>query len=138
MNGFALLATSAALIALLAGCTNPIRPAREEWPQIGDEFSRALRWGDIKAASTYVADAEQTAFLDAFPDDGSLRIIDARHEPVGVVKDDQAQARLTLEYYRIPSVTIKKEMLPVVWNCTGGATLKPCSWRLTKAPERLP
>lgn len=124
-------------MTLLAGCTNPIRPSREEWPQIGDEFAQALRW-DLKAASTFVADEEAEEFQSDFPADGMLRIIDARHEPSGVAKDDQVQGTVTVEYYRIPSVTIKKQVLPVVWSCTGGSAIKPCSWRLTQPPKRLP
>lgn len=124
-------------MTLLAGCTNPIRPSREEWPQIGDEFAQALRW-DIKAAATFVADEEAAEFQAAFPDDGLLRIIDVRHEPVSGVVNDRAQGKLTLEYYRIPSVTIKKLVIPVVWNCTSGSAIKPCSWRLIEPPKRLP
>lgn len=132
------LATATVLLGALLGCVHPLRSDREEWPRIGDEFARALRWGDFKAAATFVTDEARSDFVAAYPADGALRVTDARHEPDGPVVDKLAKGKLMLEYYRLSSMTVKRATLPVEWSCIGGNSIKPCDWRLALPPARLP
>jgi len=136
-TGF-LLALCLLLLMVLTGCANPLRPDRDEWPRIGSEFARALRWGEFQAASTYTDDDSRAAFISAFPADGSLRVTEARFEPTTPSIEGRAQGKLFLEYFRQKSISVKQTVLPLEWECRGGNAVQPCSWRMVTMLDPLP
>ena len=127
------------LVALLAGCsTNLLRPPREEWPEIGNEFAKSLRWSGPDLAATFFTDVARPAFLAAYGDDGGLQVINLGHNPLGPPVDAKAQGVLAIEYYRSPSVSVKKASIPLEWSCVEAGALRPCRWQITTLLSRLP
>lgn len=124
---------------VLAGCmSNPLRPPRDEWPEIGNEFAKALRWAGPDLAATFFSDGSRTAFLSAYGGDGKLQVTNVRHDAGGPDRGDKVQGVLTVEYYRSPSVTIKNARIPLEWSCSEVGPLLPCRWQITTLLSRLP
>ena len=123
----------------VAGCmTNPLRPPREEWPEIGREFAKSLRWSGPDLAATFFAASARSAFLAAYGDDAGLQVINVRHDALGPVIGDKAQGVLAIEYYRSPSVSVKNAHIPLEWSCVEAGPLRPCRWQITSMLSRLP
>lgn len=127
------------LVLLLAGCTsNLLRPPREDWPEIGNEFAKALRWSGTDLAATFFTDAARPAFLAAYGDDNGLQVINLGHNPLGPPVETKVQGLLAIEYYRSPSVSVKKATIPLEWSCVDAGSLRPCRWLITTEMTRLP
>ena len=127
------------LVALLAGCTtNLLRPPREEWPEVGNEFAKALRWAGPDLAATFFTASARTAFLAAYGNDGGLQVTNVRHDAGGPAIGDKAQGVLAIEYYRSPSVSVKNAHIPLEWSCIETGALRPCRWQITTLLSRLP
>lgn len=121
------------LLLVLCGCANlnPLRPPQEEWPQVGEEFARMLRWNEFGAASSFLLPEARNAFQSSFPVDSTLQIVNLRHEPGVPAADRTVQSTLYLEYYRPPSVAVRKAELPLEWRCIEAGALQPCLWRIS-------
>lgn len=127
------------LLIITCGCAiNPLRPPREEWPEIGNEFAKALRWGGRDLGATFFTNDSRPDFLAAYSDGDALQIINARHEAVGPPQEGNARGILFLEYYRSPSVSVKKANIPLEWSCFEAGSLLPCHWQITSLLTRLP
>lgn len=126
-------------VLFLSGClANPLRPARDEWPEIGHEFAKSLRWAGPDLAATFFSDAARPAFLAAYGDDEGLQAINIRHDAIAPPVDGKAQGLLAIEYYRSPSVSVKKASIPLAWSCQEMGSLRPCRWQITTSLRRLP
>jgi hypothetical protein len=126
-------------VLFLAGCTtNLLRPPREEWPEIGNEFAKSLRWAGSDLAATFFTPSARPAFLAAYGDDEGLQVISLSHNPLGPPAAAKAQGVLAFEYYRSPSVSVKKAHIPLEWNCIEAGRLLPCRWQITTLLDRLP
>ena len=127
------------LVAFLVGCTtNLLRPPREEWPEVGNEFAKALRWSGTDLAATFFTDLARPAFLTAYGTDNGLQVINLGHTPLAPPADAKAQGLLAIEYYRSPSVSVKKSTIPLEWSCIEAGSLRPCRWQITTLLSRLP
>lgn len=128
------------LVILLSGCTtNLLRPPRDEWPEIGNEFAKSLRWSGADLAATFFADSARTDFLTAYGDvGGGLQITNVRHDAAGPPVSDKARGFLAIEYYRSPSVSVKRTSIPLEWSCAEAGPLLPCRWQITTLLSRLP
>jgi hypothetical protein len=127
------------LVSLLAGCTtNLLRTPGEEWPEIGNEFAKALRWSGTDLAATFFTDAARPVFLAAYGADSGLQLTSIGHNPLGPPVDSKAQGMLTIEYYRSPSVAVKKAYTPLEWSCIEAGPFLPCRWQIATLLDRLP
>ena len=126
-------------LLLLAGCTyNLLRPPRDEWPEIGNEFAKCLRWAGPDLAATFFTTDARPAFLTAYGEDRGLQVTNVRHDAGGPAVGDKVQSVLAIEYYRSPSVSIKNARIPLEWRCIEAGRLLPCRWQITTELSRLP
>lgn len=125
---------------ILAGCiTNPMRSPRDEWPEIGNEFAKSLRWSGVELAATFFGSSVRTDFMTAYRDAGSdLQLTNVRHDAAGPPAGRRARGILLVEYYRSPSVSLKRINIPLEWSCAEVGTLLPCRWEIVTSLERLP
>jgi hypothetical protein len=128
------------LTIFLSGCaTNLLRSPRDEWPEIGREFAKSLRWSGADLAATFFTASARSDFLTAYSDTGAaLQITNVRHDASGPAVGDKAQGVLTVEYYRSPSVSVKNNHIPLEWSCIEAGRLLPCRWQITTLMNRLP
>jgi hypothetical protein len=126
-------------IFVLSGCTtNLLRPPREEWPEIGHEFAKSLRWAGPDLTATFFTPSARPAFLAAYGDDRGLQVTNARHDAGGPAVGDKVQGTLAIEYYRSPSVSIRNARIPLEWSCIEVGSFLPCRWQITTELSRLP
>lgn len=128
------------LTIFLSGCaTNLLRSPRDEWPEIGREFAKSLRWSGADLAATFFTASARSDFLTAYSDTGAaLQITNVRHDAIGPAVGDKAKGVLAIEYYRTPSVSVKTATIPLEWVCVEGGSLRPCRWQIATLLSRLP
>lgn len=117
-------------ISLLAGCGMVARPAEEFFPASNDYLQR-LRWQDHNGVARYLVESERGAYLEQWSGQEDLRMTDAQLDSVDFLEEgQQAQTRVTLEYYRLPSTTVKKLRLNQTWKYLGGDRTHPGQWQI--------
>lgn len=116
------------LSLLLAGCGMVARPTEEFLPASNDYLQR-LRWQDYHGVARHLLESEREAFLEQWSDQADLRMTDAQLDSLEFRGEGrQAQTRVTLEYYRLPSTTVKKLRLNQSWEYRGGDRTHPGQW----------
>jgi hypothetical protein len=106
---------------LLAACGMTARPG-DSFVAARDDFAERLRWGDYPGAGRYLEEEVRNAFLDQFSGLEDLRFVHV--EPGSAEMSDgnrQAVAWTVLEYYRLPSVVVRKFRLRQEWTFRDGA-----------------
>jgi hypothetical protein len=126
-----------ALLALLAGCAPPTGTAEELAPA-GRDFLQRLRWKDYQGASAYLLPEHRQQFLGSFSAEELLHITDVQLEGVENAAAGQAVTWAVLEYYRLPSLSVRKFRLQLDWVYIGGKRLQPGSWLLSTPFPDIP
>jgi hypothetical protein len=126
------------LVFLLSSCGLAIQPGHT-LHDAQDDFVQRLRWQDCNGAARYLAPEVQSAFLESCQADDDLRFVLAEPESVEL-SDDQRQADTVtlLEYYRLPSVVVKKYRLRQQWSYRQGTGMKQGAWQVTSPFPKLP
>ncbi len=123
---------------LLVSCGMAVRPA-ETFLTARDDFSEALRWQDCSGAGRYLAAEYQSELPDSGQSDEDLRVVGVQPQSVEFGEDHRSAETVTLlEYYRLPSVVVKKHRLRQQWSYRQDDRLKSGSWQITSPFPRLP
>jgi len=122
----------------LMACATVVRPV-ELFPVSNEDFAKRLRWLDYAGAAQHMEDAVRNDFLERFSDNGDLRIVDFDVERIEF-RDDGRQVVVwhVLEYYQLPSATVKKERIRLEWEFREENKLLPGSWLITSEFPQLP
>ena len=113
---------------LFAGC-GPLVSPRADFPQTQREFARFLRWGEYQQASRFLPAEYAAAFREHFAALDGLHITEIRTDATTDPKTpDQMQGRLEIDYYRLPSVTLKTRVLRLAWRYQKGARFQAGRW----------
>ncbi len=82
-----------------------------------DNFVKYLRYQLYPAAASYFAPDLREAFLDQMEQIEGLNVTDVRLVRVDVKEDGaRVDARLEMDYYLLPSVTVKTLRIDQVWR----------------------
>jgi len=115
---------------LLLACGLAARP-RKEFQSVFRDYSERLRWRDYKAVAIYFGEAERRDFLDRFSALDGLNIVDVQLESADFGEQDNRVVTTTrVEYYLLPSLTVKKQRLRQEWVYQGADRYHPGTWRL--------
>jgi hypothetical protein len=115
---------------LLIGCGLAARPQQEFQPAFKDYVER-LRWRDYQEVAAYLPEADREEFLQRFSALDDLHIVDVQLESADFSEEGhRAHTTLALEYYLVPSITIKKVRLRQEWGYQGGDRYHPGTWML--------
>jgi hypothetical protein len=118
------------LTLLLVGCGLTAQPKKEFQPVFKDYVER-LRWGDHQQVAAYLPESAREEFLHRFSALDDLHIVDVRLESVDFSEEGlRAHTTLALEYYLIPSITVRKVRLRQEWSYQGGDRYHPGTWKL--------
>jgi hypothetical protein len=120
------------MVILLSSCSWAARPGKTLL-DARDDFAQRLRWQDCNGAGRYLVPESQEAFLESCQADDDLHFVSV--EPLSVeLGDDQRQADtvILLEYYRLPSVVVKKHRLRQEW------VFQDDNWRIKSTFPNLP
>ncbi|WP_432821813.1 hypothetical protein [Trichloromonas sp.] len=125
------------LLALLA-CATVVRPV-EMFPASNEDFAKRLRWLDYSGAAQHMAESVRGDFLERFADNEDLRVVDFDIERVEFRADGRKVIVWhVLEYYMLPSATVKKERIQLEWEFREENKLLPGTWSIISEFPRLP
>lgn len=115
---------------LLVGCGLAARPQMEFQPTFKD-YAERLRWRDYQQVAAYLPEGNRDAFLRRFAALDDLHIVDVRLESATFSEEGRrVQTTLALEYYLIPSITLKKTRLHQQWHYQGEDRYHSGTWKL--------
>lgn len=119
-------------------CTTIMRPT-EMFPEGNRDFVKRVRWLDYQGAAQHMVEVDRQGFLDRFAEDEDLRVVDFEIERIDFRDDGlQVEVRYILEYYRLPSVTVKKERFKLEWEFREEKKMMPGTWLITTEFPQLP
>ena len=102
-------------------------------------FSESMRWLDFPQAATYLQPEVRGAFLEQFEQDDDLHLVSSRIVSINMRPDgEQADAVYVMEYYRLPSIQIKKWRWKQQWQRIQGSMPKQGIWLIENEPPVLP
>lgn len=119
------------LLAPAVGCTPLVRPG-EGFEKAGRDFAQRLRWGDYNEAGGYFTGRNREAFLERFATPGDLHIVDVVVERAELgPKARKGTIWMRIEYYLLPSPTVREFRFRLQWRRQGGDRFTPGSWQIT-------
>jgi hypothetical protein len=126
------------LVVLLSSCGWAVRPG-ETLLDAQNDFAQRLRWQDCSGAGRYLAPESQSAFIESCQAGEDLRFVSVEPQSVDL-SDDQRQADTVtlLEYYRLPSVVVKKYRLRQQWSYRQGEGMKQGVWQVVSPFPEMP
>lgn len=130
-----------ALLFLLPACAGTF-DSLDTGPSLadtGDKFSEAMRWRDYQGAGIYLQPELLEAFLEQFPEDDDFHVLDSYI--AGIKFDAETGATVLdyrLQYYRLPSMRVKKWSWAQQWKKHTAEGLKADYWLIENPPPPLP
>lgn len=126
------------MVVLLSSCGLAARPG-ETMLDARDDFAQRLRWQDCSGAGRYLAPEHKEAFLESCQANEDLRFVGVQPQSV-TLSDDQEKADTVtlLEYYRLPSVVVKKYRLRQEWVYQQSDVMKQGVWQVVSPFPELP
>ena len=107
---------SALFLATILSACSAFAPSAKENKAVLDDFIYALRWQRYPEAALFFTREHRSAFLDRTDDLKGLNITDVRLKRVDLSPDGrQADVRLEIDYYLLPSATLKTLQINQTW-----------------------
>ncbi len=121
--------------ALSAGCSWMALP-RPDLAAAERDFSTRLRWLDFSGAARHLRPEHQEAFREQFAALDGLHITDTRFVGREEMDPGYIDSRLEIDYYRLPSVTVKTRQFTLAWEYVDLGRWQQGYWRIsTPFPE---
>lgn len=115
---------------LLSSCGMVVRPG-QDFSVASRECMQRLRWMDFPAVAQYLSEEHREDFLNRFNSLADLHVVDVRLERVEFKEEERrAETTTVIEYYLLPSATVKKFLLRQEWAYTGGDRYHAGLWRI--------
>lgn len=132
------LPTLLLVLASLACAPKSLTPEKDLLDTLG-RFTQDLRWNNLQGAARFFAEAQGRDFLNRYQGREGLNITDVQISEIRLDPDrTQAEVALRLEYYQLPSATVRRLDIPQTWRVEPGALPGPGSWRLHTPFPDLP
>lgn len=126
------------LSVLLSACAKPVELG-SSFGKMSNHFVESVRWQDFQGASKFMVEDERDAFLQQFPRNKDLHMVDVRFEQVALNEEaGEAETVLFLEYYLLPSVTVKEWRWTQQWQRTDGTFPQEAFWMIQAPPPTFP
>lgn len=126
------------LTLLLTACLSSFKPAAKQ-DKVSEGFSEAMRWSDFQGAAAYVNLRVRGAFMEQFPEDDDLHIVDSSISSVELGQDEErVDVVYVMEYYHLPSSKIKKWRWTQQWRLIKKNDSDSGAWLIDNEPPPLP
>lgn len=113
--------------------------AGKDMTAFGDQFSEAMRWQDYLGAANLLHADVRKDFLDQFQQDDDLRVVESRIVSIDLNAEIKvATADFRLEFYRLPSMRVKKWQWSQEWQLQQQKGFKSPVWLIVNPPPPLP
>ncbi len=102
-------------LLLIAACAPAVQPS-DQFLAASRDFSQRLRWQDWHGAARYMEAPHGEEFLERFRPLEGLHITDVQLESAELQGEDgRVAAWMVMEYYLLPSLTVKKLRFRQEW-----------------------
>lgn len=130
---------SALLFAvLLSACSKPVELS-SNFNKMSSHFVKAMRWQDFQGAAKFLVEDQREAFLQQFPRNKDLHMVDARFERIARNEETgEAETILFVEYYLLPSATITEWRWTQQWQRMDGSFAQEDLWLIQTPPPSFP
>ena len=119
-----------AALVLIASCGMANRSTRE-FESLQRDYLMRLRWQDYASAASYMIPENSADFLDRFRDWNDLHITNVQVEKIEYLEEENLVRTVSLvEYYLLPSATIKTFRLKEEWEWQEGERTSLGDWVL--------
>lgn len=128
-----------AILLFLPACAGTSLDSGPSLADLGDRFSDAMRWKDFNGAGSHLWEESRSVFFEQFYEDDDLYIVDSKI--AGIKLDVEAEAAVLdyrLEYYRLPSMRVKKWRWEQEWKQSLGEDQNSGLWLIQNAPPPFP
>jgi len=126
------------LLPFLCSCARTVDMG-PGFSELSAHFVQAVRWQDFPGASKFITEDKRDAFLEQFPRNKDLHMVDARYERVALDEDaGAAETILYIEYYLLPSPTIKEWRWTQQWRRIDGKFPSGSLWLIQSSPPAFP
>ena len=106
---------------------------------VGGHFSEAMRWQDYIGAGNHLHPDVRDEFLDQFQPDEDLRVVESQIFKVDLHPEAaSADVEYRMEYYRLPSMRVKKWQWTQEWQLQQEKALKSGVWLIVNSPPEVP
>ena len=123
---------------LLLSCGMMVRPG-QEFETASRDYVQRLRWMDHAGASRHHSEEHREDFRQRFGELKDLHIVDVRLESVDLREEvGRAETSIVLEYYLLPSATVRQLRLEQEWSYQGGDRYHPGVWRIISPFSGIP
>lgn len=103
------------LFAIMTACA-PFKSQEDQQGAALNNFIKGLRWHQYDMAARYIAPPNRNRFLDQMSGLNDLTVTDVRMVRLDFAADGKsAEARLEMDYYLLPSATIKTLRFNQTW-----------------------
>ncbi len=126
------------VILLLAGCAGKIDRG-PSLAEVGSHFSEAMRWGDYIGAGGHLHQDIREQFVAKFQADEDLHVVESQIFRIDVAPTaDAADVEYRMQYYRLPSMRVKKWQWIQQWRRHEKKALKSGVWLIMNSPPEVP
>lgn len=123
------------LSACVGGANNPGGDLYEQ----SKHFSEAMRWGDYIGAGSHLQPEVREELLAMFQDNEDLRAVASSVYSIDLEPGaDAADVEYRLEYYRLPSMRVKKWAWRQQWKLQHNKGIKSGLWLIVNSPPPIP
>ena len=127
-----------ALSILMCACTKPVELG-PGFSELSGHFVQSVRWQDFQGASKFVSEDQRDAFLEQFPRNKDLHMVDVRFERVALDEGEgEAETILYVEYYMLPSPEVREWRWTQQWQRLGGEFPNAGLWQIQTPPPTFP
>ena len=123
------------LVLCISSCSPALRPKpADSFGDSNKEFALRLIWQDYRSAASFMDSEYLQDFLEKFPERGDIRVLEIRPEGVefeGPLQD-RAVSWSSIDYYRLPSNTLKSLKIRQEWAYRNSA------WQIVSPFPDLP
>ena len=126
------------LMTLLAGgCSSKPSPA-SNLVKVSKQFSERIRWQDFNTAAAFVAADERKDFLANWKESKDLHVVGTHIDAIEMVDAETAEVTMTVDYYILPSATVKQIETRQEWKYREGERFELGSWEMVSGMPMLP
>lgn len=126
------------LVALLAGgCSSKPSPATS-LVKVSKQFSERIRWQDFNTAAAFVNVDERKDFLANWKETKDLHVVGTKIDTIEMVDAETAEVTMTVDYYILPSATVKQIETRQEWLYREGGSFELGTWELVSGMPMLP
>ena len=127
-----------ALLLLTTACTM-LPSHKDDFTKKNEDFMMRVRWLDIPGASLHFEKEYRQELVERFEESEDLKITGFEMARADIdIPEEKVVVHYRLEYYILPSVTVKKKKFSLTWEQPAVDSSGNAYWRITEPFPELP